>query len=176
MKRALALVIVIATLAAATMALSQSFSVQLGNNKGPQQPIEYSHELHAGRLGMDCLYCHTGAAKSPIANIPAVGTCMGCHKIVSVDKPEIKKLAGYAERGEPIPWVEVHRLPDHVKFNHKRHVKAGVACQTCHGPVEKMARVYQYSSLKMGWCITCHRQNVDHPEHPATMDCVACHH
>lgn len=176
MKRALALVIVIATLAAATMALSQSFSVQLGNRKGPQQPIEFSHEIHAGRLGMDCLYCHTGAAKSAIANIPAVGTCMGCHKIVATDKPEIQKLAGYWERGEAVPWVEVHRLPDHVKFNHKRHVKAGFECQSCHGPVEKMARVYQYSSLKMGWCITCHRQNLDHPEFPATMDCVACHH
>ncbi|HYM82129.1 MAG TPA: cytochrome c3 family protein [Candidatus Limnocylindria bacterium] len=176
MKRALALVIVAATLAAATHALSQSFSVQLGKNQGPKQPIFYSHELHAGKLGMDCLYCHTGAEKSPIANIPAVGTCMGCHKLAATDRPEVQKLAGYYERGEQVPWVEVYRLPDHVKFNHKRHVKAGVACQTCHGPVEKMPVVYQYSSLKMGWCVSCHRQNIDHPEYPAPMDCLVCHH
>jgi hypothetical protein len=176
MKRALALVIVAITLTAATLALSQSFSVQLGL-KGPQQPIEFPHDIHAGKLGMDCLYCHNGAAESPIANIPAVGTCMGCHKLAAADKPEIKKLAGYFERGEPIPWVEVHRVPDHVKFNHKRHVKAGIACQTCHGPVQEMKRVYQYSSLKMGWCVTCHRQNVGRSENSAAlMDCLTCHH
>jgi hypothetical protein len=176
MKRALALVIVVATLAAATVALSQSFSVQLGSRRGPEQPIAFPHDVHAGKLGMDCLYCHTGAAKSAIANIPAVETCMGCHKIAVSDRPEIQKLAHAWEKGEPIQWVEVYRLPDHVKFNHKRHVQAGFACQTCHGPVQEMPRVYQFSSLKMGWCVTCHRENVDHPEHEAPMDCLACHH
>jgi hypothetical protein len=176
MKRALALVIAVTALTAATVALSQSFSVQLGNRKGPQQPILFSHQIHAGKLAMDCLYCHTGAEKSPIANIPAVGTCMGCHKIAMTDRPEIIKLTGYFERGEQIPWVEVYRLPDHVKFNHKRHVKAGIACQECHGPVQEMPVLYQYPSLKMGWCLTCHRQKLNDPKYPATMDCVACHH
>ena len=176
MKRALALVIVATTLTAATLALSQSFSVQLGNKKGPLQPILFNHQIHAGKLAMDCLYCHTGAEKSPIANIPAVGTCMGCHKIAMTDRPEVVKLTGYFERGEQVPWVEVYRLPDHVKFNHKRHVKAGMTCQECHGPVQEMAVLYQYPSLKMGWCVTCHRQKLKDPKFPATTDCVACHH
>ena len=177
MKRALALVIVVVTLAAATVALSQSFGLPYGFGRGPQQPIEFSHQIHAGKLGMDCLYCHTGASKSAIANIPAVGTCMGCHKIAASDRPEIQKLTKYYDEGKPIEWVEIHRLPDHVKFNHKAHVRAGFACQDCHGPVQEMARVYQYSSLKMGWCVSCHRQNLDNPKYPAaSMDCLVCHH
>ena len=176
MKRALALVILIVTLAAATAALSQSFGVPLLGKRGPQQPIDFSHQIHAGKLGMDCLYCHPGAAKSPIANIPAVGTCMGCHKIAASDRPEVIKLTQYWEKGEAVPWVEVHKLPDHVKFNHKRHVKAGIECQSCHGPVQEMPRVYQYASLKMGWCVSCHRQNLDNPTHPASLDCLVCHH
>jgi len=158
------------------VALSQSFSVQLGKKKGPVQPILFSHQIHAGKLGMDCLYCHTGAEKSPIANIPAVGTCMGCHKIAMTDKPEVQKLAGFFDRGEQVPWVEVYRLPDHVKFNHKRHVKAGMQCADCHGPVKDMTVLYQYPSLKMGWCVTCHRQKTNDPKYPATMDCLVCHH
>ncbi len=176
MKRAVVPLMVLGTLAAGTAAFTQSFSVQLGSRQGPVQPIAFSHQIHAGKLQMDCLYCHAGAAKSPIANIPPVSTCMGCHQMAMTDRPEVQKLAGYWERNEQIPWVEIHRLPDHVKFNHERHVKAGMACQSCHGPVETMDRVYQYSSLKMGWCVTCHRQNVDHPTNPATLDCLVCHH
>jgi hypothetical protein len=176
MKRAIALSILVLSLIAATAAFTESFSVQLGFRKGPTQPINYSHKTHAGKLGMECLYCHAGAEKSAIANIPAVGTCMGCHKIANADKPEIQKLASYYERGEQVPWVEVNRLPDHVKFNHKRHVKAGIACQECHGPIQEMDVVYQWPSLKMGWCLECHRRKQFDPVFPATMDCVACHH
>jgi hypothetical protein len=176
MKRALAIAIAAVSLAAATTAVSQSFNVQLFGAKGPVQPILFSHELHSGKLAMDCLYCHSSADKSPIANIPAVETCMGCHKISRTDRPEIQKLAGYYERGETVPWIEVYRLPDHVKFNHVRHVKANIECQTCHGPVQTMPVMYQYSSLKMGWCVSCHRQNLDHPTNPASMDCLVCHH
>lgn len=96
MKRLLVVVTVLGTLAAGTVAFTQSFTVQLGGNRGPAQPIAFSHELHAGKLGMDCLYCHYGAEKSAISNIPPVSTCMGCHKIAASDKPEIQKLAGYA--------------------------------------------------------------------------------
>lgn len=176
MKRALVPVAVIATLAAGTVAFTQSFSVQVGAEKGPVQPILFSHQIHAGKLGMDCLYCHTGADRSPIANLPAVGTCMGCHKVAATDKPEVQKLTGFFNRGEQIPWKEVYRLPDHVKFNHKRHVKAGVACETCHGPVKDMTVMVQYPSLKMGWCLDCHRENQHDPEFPTSMDCVVCHH
>lgn len=176
MKRALAILIVGSTLAAATVAFTQSFNVQLGMTQGPEQPIAFSHLKHAGEFGMDCLYCHNGADKSPIANIPPVETCMGCHKVAGLDKPEVQKLQGYWERGEQIPWEEVYVLPDHVKFNHKRHVQADIDCQTCHGPVQEMDVVYQVPSLKMGWCVSCHRDNLDHPETPASMDCLVCHH
>jgi hypothetical protein len=176
MKRALALVITIPSLAAWTMALSQSSMLPIGGGKGPRQPIAFSHKIHAGTLGMDCLYCHYGADKSPIANIPAVSVCMGCHKLAATDRPEVQKLTGYYQRGETVPWLEVYSLPDHVKFNHKRHVKAGIKCQDCHGKVETMDVVYQYPSLKMGWCITCHRQRLNDPQFPTTLDCVACHH
>ena len=138
MTKLLAAVIVLCTLVAASVALSQSFNVRMGDAKGPVQPINFSHKIHAGTNQMDCKYCHYGAANSQWANIPAVSTCMGCHRFVATDKPEIVKLTGYADRGEQIPWVKVHYLPDHVKFNHKRHVRAGFACQECHGPVQEM--------------------------------------
>ena len=176
MRRALSAVIILATLAVAGVAFTQSFSVSLGLQKGPRQPIAFSHKLHAGSLGIDCLYCHYGAIKSPIANIPGESVCMGCHKIAAADRPEIQKLTGYFNRGEPIPWVEVYKLPQHVKFNHKRHVLANVACTQCHGPVQQMDVMLQYSSLKMGWCVSCHRQNLNNPEFPANMDCLTCHH
>jgi len=176
MKRPLAALITIVTLVAATVALSQSFTIPLGNTRGPQQPIAFSHKIHAGKLGMDCLYCHYGADKSPIANIPPVSVCMGCHTIAMADRPEIKKLTEFWSKGQVPPWVEVYRLPDHVKFNHKRHVKAGVTCQTCHGKVEEMDVVYQHPSLKMGWCLDCHRQELNNKNFPTTMDCVVCHH
>lgn len=176
MKKLTVAALVLSILAIATVAFTQSFGVQLGDRKGPAQPIAYSHRIHAGKLGMDCRYCHYGAYKSPWANIPAMSTCMGCHKMAATDRPEVQKLTAYYERGENIPWVKVHYLPDHVKFNHKRHLAAGFACQTCHGPVQEMDVVYQYSSLKMGWCVDCHRKHLKDPKNPATLDCVACHH
>ena len=147
------------------------------------QPIAYSHELHAGKLGIDCAYCHTNVDKSAIANIPNVETCMNCHKYVkratgqTADSPEIAKLAQYYDegRGKPIPWINVHQLPDHVNFNHKRHVRAGVACQTCHGNVQTMKVVYPVVKLNMGFCITCHKANREHAGTPASLDCVTCH-
>ena len=176
MKRTLSAPLILLLLALGSAASGQSFWTRLGFTRGPVQPIHYSHALHAGKLGMNCLYCHYGAEKSPIANLPPVSTCMGCHKLTRADKPEIQKLAGYFERNEPVPWVRVNKLPDYVKFNHKRHVKAGIQCTDCHGPVQSMRVVYQYPSLKMGWCVSCHRQHLDDAQNPATMDCVACHH
>jgi len=176
MKRILVLALVIPALGGGAVALNPSFPVSLGNRLGPKQPIAFSHQIHADTLGMNCLYCHSAAEKSPIANVPPVSTCMGCHKLARADQPEIMKLAGYLERGEQVPWIQVYKLPSHVKFNHKRHVKAGIQCAECHGPVQTMQQVYQYSSLKMGWCVSCHRQHLDDAKNPATMDCIACHH
>ena len=99
-----------------------------------EQPIEYSHMLHAGTLQIECEYCHNNARKSIHAGVPPTETCMNCHKMVdSTDRPELEKLKGYWERGEEIPWVKVHDLPDFVYFSHKRHVRAGVDCTECHG-------------------------------------------
>lgn len=144
--------------------------------KAPVQPINYSHQIHVGKLNLECAFCHETADKSYYAGVPSVQKCMSCHSAVKTDSPEIQKLTKYWNEGKSPEWVEVYRLPDHVKFNHKRHVKAGVQCADCHGKVETMDVVYQYPTLKMGWCITCHRQHVDDPKFPATLDCVACHH
>ena len=157
----------------------------LGRQKGyqPVQPIFYSHEVHAGVNQISCLYCHGGAQDSKHASIPSVNVCMNCHMSVKeyAGKPilredgttvnandEIQKLYQYAgwnpekkiydKPGKPIEWVRIHNLPDHVYFNHSQHVKVGqVACQTCHGEIQKMPEVRQFADLSMGWCINCHR-------------------
>ena len=178
MIRALAFATVVIALATATVAFPQSFWAQLGAMKGPVQPVKFPHDIHAGKLGIDCLYCHYSAEKSPVANIPAVSICMGCHKIAVTDRPEVQKLTQFWDSGKAIPWVPVYTLPEHVKFNHKRHVRAGLRCQECHGPVETMPVVYQYPSLKMGWCVSCHRQrqNRSDSQNTTIMDCLTCHH
>ncbi len=135
----------------------------------PSQPIAYSHQVHMEKNQMECTYCHSGVTKSNFATIPAVELCMGCHKTVKADSPEIKKLKEAFDKGQPVEWVPVNNLPEHVQFNHKRHLKAGVTCQTCHGMVQKMAVVERMSSFKMGFCVTCHREN------GASIDCALCH-
>ncbi len=155
---------------------------------GPEQPIEFSHQVHANALGIDCQYCHSTVDKSQHASVPAVSVCMGCHawvkKGASVgSEQEIAKLTGYFERGESIPWIRIHALPEYVQFRHHSHVRAGIACQDCHGAVETMNRVYlvpdtRYNSsalwlpaakLEMGWCMDCHDQQ------GGTQECVSCH-
>lgn len=135
----------------------------------PEQPIRFNHQRHMEKNQMECQYCHSGVTKSGFATLPSVDLCMGCHKNVKTDSEEIKKLKDYHDRKEPVPWVSVNNLPEHVRFNHKRHLKAGVACQNCHGQVQKMEVVEKVSSLKMGFCVSCHREN------GATIDCSACH-
>lgn len=142
------------------------------SNKGyePVQPINYSHVLHAGVMQMECLYCHNQAEKGPNAGIPGLDVCMGCHAVVKTDSPEIQKMAKYYAEGKPVPWVRIHRLPDHAYFSHRWHVEAGVACQTCHGPVQNMPVVHQWTKLEMGKCVECHRQEnyAGQIHHPAT--------
>lgn len=148
--------------------------VGIGYNKGysPEQPIPFSHELHVGTHKMQCQYCHNQVERSKSSNIPSLATCMNCHQQVATDKEPIKKLREAYADGKSIEWVKVYMLPDHVQFNHQAHVGRGVSCQTCHGEIEKMAKVYQYSDLSMGWCISCHRQ----PENKAPLNCTTCHH
>lgn len=135
---------------------------------GPDQPIAFSHKIHAGENQVPCLYCHT-ADRSRSAGVPAVATCMGCHKVTARNQPQVQKLAAYWDRKEPIPWVRVHNLPDHVQFTHEPHIRAGIECAACHGPVETMDVVRQVESLKMGWCIKCHERD------EASTDCATCH-
>ncbi|MGQ0650317.1 MAG: cytochrome c3 family protein [Gemmatimonadaceae bacterium] len=156
---------------AATM-LSAYSGASSSQGVSPEQPIKFPHPVHVQALGMNCLYCHYSANKSPDPGLPAVGTCMGCHTMIGPNRPpvdgqparqsaEIKKLHEYAPIGQPdkwkeIPWIRIHKLPEYVRFPHMRHVNAGVTCQSCHGPVQDMAQVYQASSLNMGWCLRCH--------------------
>lgn len=133
----------------------------IGIQKGyaPKQPIAYSHKLHAGQYKIDCNYCHTGAQKGKNATIPAANICMNCHGVIKKESPEIQKIYTAIEQNRPIEWVRVHNLPDLAYFNHAQHVNVGnVACQTCHGEIEKMEVVEARTSLTMGWCIDCHRR------------------
>lgn len=124
----------------------------------PEQPIAFSHKLHAGQYEIDCQYCHTGVEIAKSANIPSVNICMNCHSQVKTDSPEIQKLYAAQESGEPIEWVRIHNLPDLAYFNHSQHVAVGgIECQTCHGDIQEMEVVKQYAPLTMGWCIDCHR-------------------
>lgn len=196
-----------------------------GNHAGysPEQPIAYSHRLHAGELEIPCLYCHFGAEKSRHAGVPSADICMNCHKFVTalmvdiraedkraeeekrsplpVVSSEIQKLYDAlgldserepdpAKTPAPIAWTQIHRLPDYVYFDHRPHVHAGITCQSCHGDVEMMERVYQVETLSMGWCIDCHRRET--PSGPGarlaglpasqlpnamhvSTDCAGCH-
>lgn len=178
-----------------------SWSRQPAVARVPVQPINFPHTVHVETYKIDCQYCHSDARRSEYAGLPSVSRCLGCHKITAADRPEIKKLAEYLSRGEPIPWVRVNKLPEFTYFPHKAHIRAQVKCQTCHGAVEKMTTFGAQTGprivndllnlagfkpaappLTMGWCIDCHReQNAKAPTNAlakmnAPLDCVMCHH
>jgi len=137
--------------------------------RSPVQPIAFSHKMHAGTNGIPCLFCHRYAPLSPVAGIPALADCRDCHQFISAEAPEIKKLVGYWQRREPIPWIRVYWLPDHVYFPHMMHIRARLDCAVCHGEVAAMPRITRSVHLNMGWCLDCHRQ------HKASIDCWTCH-
>ena len=209
---ALLVIAVLFTYATLWPQLSDARLPGINTGYAPEQPIAYSHRLHAGELQIDCQYCHTAATRGRHAGIPSGDTCMNCHAYVKASMGAIRaeeedaKKAGRAPRAlvspelrklydamgldeslqrdprkpiKPIRWVRVHRLPDHAAFNHSVHVKAGVDCQKCHGPVQTMERVRQHETLTMGWCVNCHRQvnneGVKGREVKASNDCAACH-
>ncbi|TFV93100.1 c-type cytochrome [Algoriphagus kandeliae] len=163
-----AFVIIVTALVVALVAktaIDGLYSVGVQQGYAPTQPIAYSHALHAGTLEIECQYCHTGVEIGKSANIPSANICMNCHMHVQNVQgqegvsPEIQKIYDAIDNNQPIEWVRVHNLPDLAYFNHSQHVKVGgIECQTCHGPIQEMEVVYQYSSLTMGWCIDCHRQ------------------
>ena len=173
-------------------------AIGLGRNKDyqPEQPIYYSHKVHAGTNQISCLYCHGGAFEGKHANIPSTNVCMNCHmqiseygatseKLYREDGTEVNgtqeiqkiyaatgwdpKAKKYTGKEDAVQWVKIHNLPDHVYFNHSQHTRAGkVQCQTCHGPIQEMGEVKQFADLSMGWCINCHRESKVNFFNPAT--------
>lgn len=134
----------------------------------PVQPIHYSHKLHAGDLGIDCRYCHSGVETERNAGIPPVQVCMNCHNMIGKDNPNLAPLREAWETGKPIQWVRVHDLPDYAYFNHAMHIRAQIGCESCHGNVSQMEVVTRMEPLSMGWCLDCHRNPAQHIR-PANM-------
>jgi hypothetical protein len=123
----------------------------------PIQPVPFSHATHAEQLGIDCRYCHSMVEKSWFSNIPSSSTCMNCHNQVLKDDPRLALVRESAASGKPIPWVQIHRTPDFVYFNHSVHVNRGVSCVECHGQINQMTEVYHAKPLSMSFCLECHR-------------------
>jgi len=123
----------------------------------PVQPVPYSHKLHAGDMGMDCFYCHYTVYKAAFAAVPPTQVCMNCHTKVKDQSPRLELVRESFRTGQPIPWVQIHRLPDFVFFNHQAHVTAGVSCVSCHGRIDQMVEVRQEKPLNMAFCLECHR-------------------
>lgn len=123
----------------------------------PKQPVAFSHAIHADQLGLDCRYCHSAVEESWFSNIPATSTCMNCHNQVAKDSPKLQLVRESYDTGKPIPWVQVHKVPDYVYFNHAVHVNRGISCVHCHGEVHKMDEVRHEKPLSMSFCLECHR-------------------
>jgi hypothetical protein len=123
----------------------------------PVQPVEFSHKLHAGDVGMDCRYCHSTVERSSFAAVPPTQTCMNCHTKVRADSTRLIAIRESYEFDKPMRWVRVHELPQFVYFDHSAHLAAGVGCSTCHGRIDQMPRVTQSQPLSMSWCLDCHR-------------------
>ena len=123
----------------------------------PEQPVPYSHKLHAGDMGMDCRYCHNTVERGAMAAIPPSATCMNCHDLVKTESARLEKVRESAATGIPVPWVRVHQLPDFAYFNHSAHLAAGVGCASCHGRIDQMTVVEMEKPLSMSWCLDCHR-------------------
>ncbi|MGH2575498.1 MAG: cytochrome c3 family protein [Ignavibacteria bacterium] len=173
---------IILFVAAATFAITYYASYAERNSIGyqPEQPIKYSHRLHAGEMKIDCQYCHVGVEKSRVASVPSADICMNCHVIAKKDSPEIQKLTKYYEEGKPIPWKRIHRVPDFAYFNHSVHVNRGIVCQSCHGEIQEMEVVAQVKNLNMGACLDCHRNAHDKLPYLKTVNigpdnCGTCH-
>jgi hypothetical protein len=124
----------------------------------PEQPVPFSHKHHAGDLGIDCRYCHTGVETSSYAGVPPTETCMTCHSQIWTDAKLLQPVRDSAKNNKPLVWQQVTSIPNYVYFNHSAHVNRGVACISCHGQVEQMPMTYQAVEMKMAWCLECHRQ------------------
>ena len=140
-----------------------------GLNIGPQQPIYFSHRVHAGVKEINCRFCHPYVERSTQAGIPEVSKCFFCHSYIIPQHPQIVKEREHLDTGKPMQWLRIFYLPDYVKFNHERHIRRGFDCSRCHGDVKVKDRLERVE-FEMGFCIGCHREN------KAQLDCwLACH-
>lgn len=128
----------------------------------PEQPVAFSHALHAGELGLDCRYCHTTVETAAHAAVPSTNVCMNCHTAIAPTSQKLTVVRDSAADGQGIHWIRVHDTPDYVYFNHAAHVQRGVSCVSCHGRVDRMERVTQVEPLSMAWCLECHRDPAPH--------------
>lgn len=173
-KKLIAVILIFLTIVGSVKGWYALMAIGISQGYQPDQPIAYSHKLHAGDMQISCIYCHSGAERGKTAGIPSANVCMNCHKFVrkgpTTGTEEIAKIykaldydpdkGTYGPNQKPIQWVRVHNLPDFAYFNHSQHFVVGkIECQTCHGPVQdSMTVAMQYSPLTMNWCITCHRE------------------
>lgn len=165
----LVLVLLAGGLVGGVFLLSRSYAA-------PPQPLVYQHSKHIA-AGATCLYCHAGATRGAVAGLPSLAKCMGCHTNVQpkdpADQKDIDQLIKYWDEKRPVQWIKINDQPDFVQFNHRPHLAAGVACETCHGDVSQMGYAQSYNH-NMGWCLSCHRQQA--PEKVARLiDCATCH-
>ena len=137
------------------------------------QPIDFDHQVHAGDLGLDCLFCHRSAVAGVSAGLPSIEQCMACHGVVNgsgtAQQTEIEKVRKAWQEQKPVDWLRIHRLPDHVRFEHAMHIQAGLSCAACHGDVAKMSQVTQVRPLHMADCVGCHQVM------QAPTECATCH-
>ena len=132
----------------------------------PEQPVPFSHKLHAGDMGMDCRYCHSTVEQASFASVPPTETCMNCHAAIRTSSPKLEKVRESWAKDVPVEWVKVHNLPDFAYFDHSVHLSAGVGCESCHGRIDQMPVVTQREPLTMGWCLECHRDPSQHLRDP----------
>jgi hypothetical protein len=152
----IAIVFVVLSLGWVILTLQRSDLVTSAN-QFIEQPVQFSHQHHAGGIGIECRYCHTSVEVSPSAGIPPIKTCINCHSQIWNQSPYLEPVRASFRDDRPLNWIRVHDLPDFVYFNHSIHVKKGVGCETCHGRVDRMPLMFQAKSLQMEWCLDCHR-------------------
>lgn len=143
------------------------------SQKAPEQPLEFPHNFHVG-AGVPCAYCHAGASTGPVAGLPSINICWGCHQQIRQNSPRLATLAEFGSTGTQIPWVPVFIQPDFVHFNHQPHVTAGLECKTCHGDLSKQTVAEPIPGQNMGWCLDCHQKKA--PDNFIRLsDCATCH-
>lgn len=152
--------------------LTCAFAVATAQNPpspGPEQPIPFSHKLHAGEQRLKCATCHKNADPGERMGLATAGMCMQCHSDIKADSPAIQRLASYAAEKKPIRWVRVYEIPSYVFFSHRVHTEAGASCAECHGEVREIEKMYRVKPVTMASCMNCHQAK------GASTDCNYCH-